>query len=138
MFNASYIDAEVEDLQVADGVFVDTTPPYTPEFKTSGLVRYNWNIDSGNLAVVLAGSYQSETFHNARNFTAHEQGSYFIANANITWRDHEDHWSVMAFVDNLTDSDHEIIGFDVSGFYGNSQVAYEKPRTFGVTIKRKF
>lgn len=138
MFNASYIDAEVEDLQVADGVFVDTTPPYTPEFKTSGLVRYNWNIDSGNLAVVLAGSYQSETFHNARNFTAHEQGSYFIANANITWRDHEDQWSVMAFVDNLTDSDHEIIGFDVSGFYGNSQVAYEKPRTFGVTVKRKF
>lgn len=138
MFNASYIDAKVENLQVADGVFVDTTPPYTPEFKTSGLIRYNWNIDSGNLAVVLTGSYQSETFHNARNFTAHELDGYFESNANIQWRDSDDKWNVTAYVNNLTDSDHGIIGFDVSGFYGNSQIAYAKPRTFGITIKRNF
>ena len=138
MFNASYIDAVVEDLEVANGDFRDTTPPYTPEYQASGMVRYNWNIDSGNLAVVLNASYQSETYHNARNFTAHKLDSHFKANASLTWKDSEDKWNVVAYVDNLTDEDHGIIGFDVSGFYGNTQIAYAKPRTYGVTVKRSF
>jgi len=138
MFGASYIDAVVEDLEVASGVFTDTTPPYTPEYKASSLLRYNWDIDSGNLAVVLSGSWQSETFHNARNFTAHELDSFFTADASFTWVDHQNQWSVKAFVDNLTDSDHGIIGFDVSGFYGTSQIAYAKPRTYGIAVRRSF
>ncbi|WP_041452612.1 TonB-dependent receptor [Alteromonas naphthalenivorans] len=138
MFGVSYTDAVVEDLEVASGVFVDTTPPYTPEWQSSGLVRYTWDIDSGSVAALVSGSYQSEAFHNARNFTAHTIESHFKADARITWTDKEDLWSVAAYVDNLTDSDHELIGFDVSGFYGNSQISYAKPRTYGVTVRRNF
>ena len=43
-----------------------------------------------------------------------------------------------AYVNNLTDSDHEIIGFDVSGFYGTTQMSYAKPRTYGITVRRNF
>ncbi|WP_303458282.1 TonB-dependent receptor [Alteromonas sp. 1_MG-2023] len=138
MFGVSYTDAVVEDLEVASGVFVDTTPPYTPEWQSSGLVRYTWDIDSGSVAALISGSYQSESFHNARNFTAHTIESHFKADARITWTDKEDLWSVAAYVDNLTDSDHELIGFDVSGFYGTSQISYAKPRTYGVTVRRNF
>ena len=138
MFGVSYTDAVVEDLEVASGVFVDTTPPYTPEWQSSGLVRYTWDIDSGSVAALVSGSYQSESFHNARNFTAHTIESHFKADARITWTDKEDLWSVAAYVDNLTDSDHELIGFDVSGFYGTSQISYAKPRTYGVTVRRNF
>ncbi|WP_232359276.1 TonB-dependent receptor [Paraneptunicella aestuarii] len=138
MFNASYIDAVVEDLQVADGDFRDTTPPYTPEYQASGMIRYSWSVGEGNMAAVLSGSYQSETFHNARNFTAHKLDSQFKANANLTWKDSEDMWNVVVYVDNLTDEDDGIIGFDVSGFYGNTQIAYTKPRTYGITVRRNF
>jgi iron complex outermembrane receptor protein len=138
MFGMSYVDAKVENLEVASGVFKDTTPPYTPKLQASGLIRYNWDIQSGNVAAQVSGSYQSHTFHNARNFTAHRIDSHFKADANLAWTDNEDKWSVFAYIDNLTDSDHALIGFDVTGFYGTTQISYAKPRTAGVTVKRNF
>lgn len=138
MFGASYTDATVEDLEVASGYFEDTTPPYTPKWQASGLVRYSWDLSSGSLAAQLSGSYQSKSYHNARNFTAHEIESHFTADARLTWQDDSGKWNVIGYVDNLTDSDHEVIGFDVTGFYGNSQISYAKPRTYGVTVRRDF
>jgi iron complex outermembrane receptor protein len=138
MLGMSFIDATVEDLEVAPGVFRDTKPAFTPDFQASALVRYNWDVESGNIAAQLAGAYQTETFHNARNFTAHEIESRFKADARLTWDDHEGKWNVAAYVDNLTDSDHEMIGFDVSGFYGTTQMSYAKPRTYGVELTYNF
>ena len=138
MVNFSYTDAVVEDLEVASGYFADTTPPFTPEYQASAMLRYNWDAFEGNMAAQLSANYQSETFHNARNFTAHEIDSYATADARLTWVDGQDNWSLAAYIDNLFDSDHELIGFDVSGFYGTSQISYAKPRTYGVTIRRSF
>jgi len=138
MVGVSYTDATVEDLEVASGYFADTRPPYTPEWQASGLVRYTWDLAAGSLAAQLAGSYQSESYHNARNFTAHRIESHFKADAQLAWRDDQEKWSIIGYVDNLTDSDHEMIGFDVSGFYGTSQISYAKPRTYGVTLRRDF
>ena len=87
---------------------------------------------------LLKTHYQSESFHNARNFTAHTIESHFKADARVTWEDTQGLWSVAAYVNNLTDSDHEIIGFDVSGFYGTTQMSYAKPRTYGITVRRNF
>jgi iron complex outermembrane receptor protein len=138
MVNFSYTDAVVEDLEVASGYFADTTPPFTPEYQASAMLRYNWDAFDGNMAAQLSANYQSETFHNARNFTAHEIDSYATADTRLTWVDAEDKWLIAAYVDNLFDSDHELIGFDVTGFYGTSQISYAKPRTYGVTIRRNF
>lgn len=138
MVGVSYSDAVVTDLEVAAGVFKDTRPSFTPEVQASALVRYNWDVEGGNIAAQISGSYQSETFHNARNFTAHKIESHFKADARVSWANEENNWSVVAYVANLTDSDHGLIGFDVSGFYGNSQISYAKPRTYGVVVKRSF
>ncbi|MBU2978825.1 TonB-dependent receptor [Alteromonas sp. C1M14] len=138
LFNASYTDAVVEDLEVASGYFADTTPPFTPEYQASAMIRYNWQAFSGNMAAQLSANYQSETYHNARNFTAHEIDGFATADGRLTWDDNDDKWQLAAYVDNLFDSDHELIGFDVSGFYGTTQISYAKPRTYGVTIRRNF
>jgi len=138
MVNFSYTDAVVEDLEVASGYFADTTPPFTPEYQASAMLRYNWDAFDGNMAAQLSANYQSETFHNARNFTAHEIDRYATADTRLTWVDAEDKWLIAAYIDNLFDSDHELIGFDVTGFYGTSQISYAKPRTYGVTVRRNF
>ncbi len=134
----SYIDAVVEDLEVAAGVFRDTTPSFTPEFQASGLLRYNREFMNGTLSAQINASYQSDTFHNSRNFTAHKIQDHVIADARLTWTDAADKWDVIFFIDNLNDSEHGIIGFDVSGFYGTTQLSYARPRTFGGTIRRRF
>ncbi|NQZ10068.1 MAG: TonB-dependent receptor, partial [Algicola sp.] len=138
IFGVSYTDAKVKNLEVADGVFRDTRSAYTPEYKASGLIRYNWDIAGGNMSTQLSGSYQSDFYHNARNFTAHRVESHFVSNAMFSWNDNQDVWSAKLFVNNLFDSDHGIIGFDVSGFYGNTLISHANPRTYGLTVRRNF
>ncbi|MBE9538570.1 MAG: TonB-dependent receptor [Proteobacteria bacterium] len=138
MFGVSYTDAEVEDLQIASDIFIDAAPPFTPEWQVSGLIRYTWDLFGGGLAAQVSANYQSEFFHNARNFTAHEFDSYTDVKARLSWADGDNLWNVAAYVDNLTDEDYAIIGFDVSGFYGSSQESYARPRSYGLTLRRNF
>ena len=138
MVGGSWIDAEVNKLEVAPGLARDTRPAFTPEFQASGLIRYNRDTGLGNFAAQLNGSFRSEVFHNARNFTAHEIESHTVIDVRLSWSGPSYKWSVAGFIDNLFDSNHGIIGFDVSGFTGNTQISYARPRTYGVTIRRDF
>ena len=138
MAGGSWIDAEVNKLEVAPGLTRDTRPAFTPEFQASGLIRYNRDTGLGNIAAQLNGSFRSEVFHNARNFTAHEIESHTVVDVRLNWSDPSYEWTVTGFIDNLFDSNHGIIGFDVSGFTGNTQISYARPRTYGLTIRKDF
>ncbi len=138
MAGGSWTDAEVNKLEVAPGLTRDTRPAFTPEFQASGLIRYNRDTGLGNVAAQLSGSFRSEVFHNARNFTAHEIESHTVMDIRLSWSDPSYEWSVTGFIDNLLNSNHGIIGFDVSGFTGNTQISYACPRTYGITIRRDF
>ncbi len=137
-FGVSYIDAKVKGLQIASDIFEDTTPPFTPEWQFSGLARYNWNAFGGNLAAQVNGSWKSEYYFSAKNFTAHLYDDSYTFDARLTWSDADNSWNVVGFVDNFTDEIQPLIGFDVSGFYGTSQISYTRPRTYGVLLRRHF
>lgn len=135
----SYIDAEVHNLQITSDIFRDTEPPFTPEWQASALLRYTWaNVLGGNLSAQVNGSWKSEFFFSAKNFSAHEYDSSAIGDARLTWSDKDNLWSVVAFVDNFTDQRDSVIGFDVSAFYGTSQESYTRPRSYGLTLRRNF
>ena len=134
----SYIDAKVKDLQITTEIFKDTAPPFTPEWQVSGLARYNWSAFGGNLAAQVNGSWKSEYYFSAKNFTAHLYDASWTMDARLTWSDAENRWNVVGFVDNFTDEIQPLIGFDVSGFYGTSQISYTRPRTYGVQLRRFF
>ena len=139
VWSASYLDADVQNLEIANGIFEDVPPPFTPEFQTSGFARYAFDLgDHGEFALQAAASYQTETFHNARAFTAHNLGDRFQSDVQASWTDASGGWSVIAFIDNVSASDDAVIGFDVSGFFGTTQTSYLKPRTYGVTLRRNF
>ena len=138
MFGGSWTDADVKGLEVAPGLTRDTRPAFTPEYQASGLIRYNLDTALGTVAAQLSGTFRSEVFHNARNFTAHEIESHTVIDIRLSWSDPGYEWTVTGFIDNLLDSDHGIIGFDVSGFTGNTQISYARPRTYGLTIRRDF
>ena len=138
MVGGSWTDAEVNGLEVAAGLARDTRPAFTPEFQASGFIRYNRDTGYGNIAAQLNGSFRSEVFHNARNFTAHEIESHTVVDVRLSWSNPAYEWTLIGFIDNLFDSDHGIIGFDVSGFTGNTQISYARPRSYGVTVRRDF
>ena len=81
MFGLSYIDAEVEALEIANGIFRDVEPTFTPDFQFSGLVRYAWPTFAGELAVQMDANYAGSRWANLRNFDAHIIDSNIVANA---------------------------------------------------------
>ncbi len=136
--NVSFIDATVKNLEYAPGLTKDVTPSFTPDFKTSGTIRYSWPAMGGYLAAQTTASYQSAVFHNMRNFTSHRFGGWAEVNARISWDAEDGGWGLAVSVDNLFDSRHGVIGFDVSSFGGYTQESYARPRWASVQIKKRF
>ncbi len=136
--NVAYIDATVKDLEFAPGLTKDVTPSFTPDFKTSGTIRYSWPAMGGFLAAQTTASYQSSVFHNMRNFTGHRFGGWAEVNARLSWESDDGSWGGAVSVDNIFDSRHGVIGFDVSSFGGYTQESYARPRWASVSVKRNF
>jgi len=139
ILTGSYIDAEVEDVEVAPGIFDDTEPSYVPPLQLSGLIRYAWPMGGGEMAVQADASYSDKTFYTLRNYDSHEMDDYTLANARFSYATGGDaNWEFAAFVNNLTDEENEVMGFDISLFCGCSETAVGEPRWWGVSARRNF
>jgi len=135
----SYIDAEVEDVEVAPGVFENAEPSYVPPLQLSGLIRYAWPVGDGEMAVQADASYSDNAYYTLRNYDSHEMDDYTLANARISYATGGDsNWEFSAFVNNLTDEENEVMGFDISLFCGCSEIAVGEPRWWGVSARKNF
>jgi iron complex outermembrane receptor protein len=138
ILTAAYIDATVDDVEVAPGIFTDTEPSYVPPVQLSGLVRFHWPLAGGEMAVMANASYADNTFYTLRNYDSHEMDSYTLVNARISYAGPDNRWEVAAFVNNLTDEQNEVMGFDISLFCGCSEIAVGEPRWWGVSAQFNF
>ncbi|MBT4521658.1 MAG: TonB-dependent receptor [Halieaceae bacterium] len=135
----SVIDAEVEDVEVAPGIFENTEPSYVPPVQLSALVRYSWPVGGGDMAVQADASYSDNAFYTLRNYDSHEMDDYTLANARISYATSGDaNWEFAAFVNNITDEENEVMGFDISLFCGCSEIAVGEPRWWGVSARKNF
>jgi iron complex outermembrane receptor protein len=136
--SASYIDATVEGLEVAPGLFRDVRPSYTPKVKLAGLARYEWPFLSGRLSAQIDANYASNFYYNIRNFDAQKIGGYTVGNARLMWRSPDDAWSLTAFVENFADRQYQTGGFDLASLCGCNEVSFGKPRWYGFTARYSF
>lgn len=150
MLGVAVFDAEVEDVATAPAVYDvnsaliapavsdDVEPSYAPPLQISGLIRYAWPAFGGELAVQADFSYSDSTFYNLRNYDSHELDSYTLTNARLSYVTDDDAWEIAAFVDNLTDEENEVMGFDISLFCGCSELAVGAPRWWGIQVRHNF
>lgn len=134
MFGVSSFDAEVEDVQIAPGIFRNVEPAYAPQSQLAGLVRYEWPVLNGKLAIQVDANYSDEFFHNLRNFDSQKYDSYTVANARLTYTGPEEKWQLSAWVNNFTDERYRLVGFDLATLCGCNEDSYGKPRWWGVTF----
>jgi iron complex outermembrane receptor protein len=150
------------------GVSIDGITPFTPERKASIGAQYDFdNVASGTLSFRVDASYQSEIFTEAGNVRSQAVSStnprvapysqaggggpittlyadnhidgYTLANARISWnQDAEEGWGVALEVLNLFDKYY--LGNKVNDSYSVGHVygTPGKPRTWGITVKKKF
>ena len=136
ILSGAYIDAEVEDVEVAPGIFDDTEPSYVPPVQLSGLVRYAWPMFGGEIAVQADASYADNTYYTLRNYDSHKMDDYTLVNARVSYTIND--WEVAAFMHNVTDEQNEVMGFDISLFCGCSEIAVGEPQWWGFSARRNF
>ncbi|RMF12012.1 MAG: TonB-dependent receptor [Alphaproteobacteria bacterium] len=159
-FGVAYIDSDVEDvpgltLDVdtdGDGVIdapallpgATVTPVQTPEWNLNGLIRYEFPIENGSIALQADGQYRSKHFFALTNLPASTESGYFVGNASATWFSADEQWALRVFVQNFTGKKYLVQTFDLSGsvsnggLFGLVEEYYGRPRTWGVNLSFTF
>ncbi len=140
----AYIDNVVEDaFRQPDGQLLDRRAIMTPEWNANALVRYEWDVMDGFMAVQLDATYLSEHYFQLKNAPVGLQDGYILSNARVSYTNAEDTWTVAVFVKNLADKEYRTMALDLSGTpaqagFGLTESYYGTPRWWGVSFKYKF
>jgi len=157
-FGIAYIDAKVRDVP---GITIDVTTPagiapaalpgvsevrpvQTPKWNLNGLVRHEFPVGPGAVAVQVDGQYRSEHTFGLLSSQALTSKGYFVGNASITYLPTDQDWSLRVYVKNFTGKNYLVQTFDLSGtvanggLFGLVEQYYGRPRTWGVNVSYKF
>lgn len=156
-FGIAYIDAKVTNVP---GITVDVATPagtvsairpgatvrpvQTPKWNLNGLIRHEFPVASGAIALQVDGQYRSEHTFGLLETQALTENGYFVGNASITYLPEDQDWSLRVFVKNITDEEYLLQTFDLSGTLANGGIFglveqyYGKPRTWGANITFNF
>ena len=140
------IDAQT-DLGVIPAILPDAVlrPVNTPKWNLNGLIRHEFKISSGAIAIQFDGQYRSEHVFGLLSTPALTEDGYFIGNASITYLPEGDYdWSMRLFVKNITDTEYLVQTFDLGGslagggLFGITEQYYGRPRTWGMNLSYNF
>jgi len=136
----SYIDTKVKSIEVADDLFRNVEPTYTPDMQFTGVGRYTWPniIAGGAVTLQLDGTYADDAWGNINNFESHILPSNWVGNVSLRWYSADDHWQVATFLKNFTDSRAQNSAFDLATIDGSDEQSFEKPRWWGVNVRYSY
>ncbi len=136
MLGAAYNDIDVD---LGSGT-PETTSVQSPEWNLNALLRYEFALGEGRLALQYDAVYRSEHFFSLTGAETVRENGYTLSNASIMYTSGNGRWSVMGFVHNLTDEEYLVQTFDLSGpdVFGMTEQYYGRPRWSGVTFTYRF
>jgi iron complex outermembrane receptor protein len=148
---ASFLDSKIDRVPVAgyqyppaglppidwpEDYVYNTKMPNAPDYSVNYLVRYNWDMFAGTMAVQLDGVYYADQYLEATNGGASFQKAYGITNAHLNYSGPGDHFQIDAWVKNLGDKAYKTYTLDL-GILG-ATAFYGPPRTFGANLSYHF
>lgn len=156
-FGIAYIDAKVKNVP-GISIDVDTEigtvaailpgeeiqPVNTPKWNLNGLIRHEFPVGPGAIALQVDGQYRSKHNFGLLSTESLLNDGYFVGNASITYLPSDQDWSLRFFVKNITDKEYIIQTFDLSGtlenggLFGLTEQYYGRPRTWGVNLTYNF
>jgi len=109
----------------------------SPEWNLNALVRYEWPMFGGYMAIQGDIVYRSEHYFALTGLETVEEDGYTVSNASLTYTSDNQAWQVSAFVKNLTDEEYLVQTFDLSGLdvFGMTEQYYGRPQWWGVSLK---
>ena len=137
-----YTDAEYTDLNppttdLAASLTLDAWLPNTPEWTASASAEYTVPIPRGSLAFRVDYSHTHDLYNDAQNSPFLFQDAYDLWNTAIRYTSPTEAWEVSLFGTNLGDERYITSGDSNFGL-GFHEANYNRPREFGVTLRRHF
>lgn len=137
VLGASLLDAKVKDVNVG-GTILDREPAYAPSINLTGLIRHEWQMGRGTMAVQANGTYVGDHFLGLSNAAVQKQQGYVLLNTRLSYTFDDPDIELALFAKNLTDKEYRVLAFDLSGFFGSVESQYGRPREIGASVTFRF
>lgn len=108
----------------------------SPEWNANGLIRYQWPMLGGMMAIQADIVYRDEVFFALVDAETLQQDSYSVSNASVTYTTDDGKWEGSVFVNNLTDEEYLVQTFDLSStaVFGMTEQYYGRPQWWGASV----
>jgi iron complex outermembrane recepter protein len=133
----SYLDFQYKRLANV-AVTLGMVTPYTPEWTGSAGIQYDKETASGTFSTRVDGTFQSEMFTAAINNGSSRLPSRVLTNARLSYTTTDKDWQVALEVQNLLNKYYMHSVSDIVSSLGVWTGNPGLPRTYAVTVKRKF
>ncbi len=124
------------DIDVDLGFGPETTSVQSPEWNVNALIRYEFKLWGGMVALQYDVHHRSEHYFSLTRAETVTEDGYEVQNASIMYTSGDEKWSVQAWMQNLTEEEYLVQTFDLSGpsVFGMTEQYYGRPRWSGVTF----
>ena len=137
----SYLDSEADDIPNRDtGSLNDRDPVSAPEWTVNAMARYEWPVQAlrGNLALMVWGNYQDETYFDILNHPSSRENGYTVWNVRGEYTTDDGRLQLAAFLKNAGDEEYKTYTFDFTVPFGFNQQAFGEPQWWGVSARYNF
>ena len=135
--NAEYTDLNPPTTDLAASLTLDAWLPNTPEWTASASAEYTVPVAWGTLAFRIDYSHTDDLYNDAQNSPFLFQDAYDLWNTAIRYTSPTEAWEVSLFGTNLGDERYITSGDSNFGL-GFHEANYNRPREFGVSVRRHF
>jgi iron complex outermembrane receptor protein len=137
-----YTDAEYTDLNppttdLAASLTPDAKLPNTPEWTANASAEYTVPIAWGSLAFRVDYSHTDDVWNDAQNSPFVFQEAYDLWNTTLRYTSPAEAWEIALFGKNLGDERYITSGDSNYGL-GFHEANYNRPREYGLTVRRRF
>ena len=134
----SVLEGTVYDIRLPSGRLADRKMPQAPDFSVNGLVRKEWTLPVGYVALQGDFKYVTSRYFRSINHPVFKEGSYSVGNARLSFESLDRRWSVAVFVKNLSDEEYRVLAFEDLNVNGVVNSNYGPPRWAGVTASLRW
>lgn len=141
--SVSALDFEYTSARDAKGFLANTSipagaiTPYTPELSYSVGIQYDQLVSFGEISYRIDGAYQGKLYTNAENTFWSKIPGRLVSNARVAWTN-DDGWKLALEAQNLFDKYYFQSVSDVTTSLGLVTGVPAMPRTWAVSVERKF
>lgn len=134
----SYADTTLSDVPTVYTGVRDVKAVMAPKWVTNGSIRKDFAVGAGTLSAMWNFDYLSDRYSSIDNNPATYVSESLVHNARLTYTREDLGIEFAAFVSNISDKQRQTMVYDLISTGGYTLNVYDKPRTWGVSVRKSF